>query len=393
MKILYSAIDQSVPGSHGGAVHVTSVAEGLAARGHQIHVLVTRPSGVSGGDDEGVWWHSMTPPLGLRQLRAFRASAVVRLARTLQPDVIMERYYNFGGEAIVAAQRLGAFSVLEVNAPVIDYPGSPKATLDRVLLVQPMRRWREWQCRRADLIVTPSVRILPPGVPRSRVLEVEWGADTVRFHPDAGRRAAADQSARAEDTVVVFVGAFRTWHGAIHLVEAMRQLHDRGRHEVRAMFVGDGPELPRVREAARGLDRVTFTGALPHDRIPAVLADADVGVAPFDVGAHPPLAQDFYWSPLKIFEYMASGLPVVAPRIARLETIVRHEQEGLLYDAGDPAALSRAIESIIDRPVRRRLGAAARARVVEHFSWARHCEHLDRAIQAGLVERTRACAS
>ena len=47
--------------------------------------------------------------------------------------------------------------------------------------------------------------------------------------------------------------------------------------------------------------------------MPACLAAADIGVAPFDVAAHAPLALGFYWSPLKIFEYMAAGLPVVAP--------------------------------------------------------------------------------
>ncbi len=391
MRILYAAIDQPVPGPHGGAVHVTSVAEGLAARGHEVHALVTRPHGAGMDDPSAVHWHAMPPPLGLRQLRALRASAVERLARRLRPDAVMERYYNFGGEGILAARRLGVFTVLEVNAPVIDYPGSPKARLDRLLLVQPMRRWREWQCRHADLIVTPSARILPAGVPRTGVLEIEWGADTTRFHPAAGDRSAPDRV--PAETVAVFAGAFRAWHGAIHLVEAMRQLRDRGCGDINAVLVGDGPELPRVRRAAEGLDTVRFTGAVPHERMPAILASAAIGVAPFDVSAHPPLAQEFYWSPLKVFEYMASGLPVVAPRIPRLETIVRHEREGLLYDAGDAAALSHALERLADRGLRGRLGAAARERVVEHFSWASHCERLDTAIQAGLAQQVRACAS
>jgi len=375
MRILYSAIDQVVPGSHGGAVHVTSVAEGLAARGHDVHALVTRSSGID--DSSGpVHWHSMAPVLGLRQLRALRAGAVTRLAHQLRPDVIMERYYNFGGEAIVAARRLGVFSVLEVNAPVVDYEGSPKALLDRALLIQPMRRWRDWQCSAADLIVTPSARILPPQIPASNVLQVEWGADTVRFRP----RPASDASA-GPDTIAVFVGAFRRWHGAIHLVQAIRQLRERGRTDIKALFVGEGPELPAARHAAEGLDGVKFMGALAHDRVPLVLTESHIGVAPFDIAEHPPLATDFYWSPLKVFEYMASGLPVVAPRIPRLETIVRDRREGLLYDASDPSALAAAIEQLTDPMIRSRLGLAARERVVEHFSWARHCEHLDLAIQ------------
>ena len=153
MKILYCASDQTVPGTKGGSVHVTAVAEGLAALGHEVHALVT-PGGVFPAGP--VRWIAMPPPLGRKELRWASAGAVRRLAADLRPDVIMERYYNFGGEGIGAAARVGATAVLEVNAPVIDFPGSAKGRLDRALLVEPMRRWREGICARADVIVTPS---------------------------------------------------------------------------------------------------------------------------------------------------------------------------------------------------------------------------------------------
>ena len=140
MRILYVATDQTVPGSLGGSVHVQSVAEGLAARGHEVHVATT-----PGGEwpEGSVQWHSMRPPLGRAQLRWMRTGTVTDLAREVRADVIMERYYNFGGEGIFAARRLDIPGVLEVNAPVIDYPGSTKARLDRVMLVRPMQRWRD----------------------------------------------------------------------------------------------------------------------------------------------------------------------------------------------------------------------------------------------------------
>jgi hypothetical protein len=66
----------------------------------------------------------MTPPLGKKELRWARRSAVRKIAKAVAPDVIVERYYNFGGEGLAAAAATGALSVLEVNAPVVDYPGS-----------------------------------------------------------------------------------------------------------------------------------------------------------------------------------------------------------------------------------------------------------------------------
>ena len=122
MKVLYSAIDQTVPGAHGGSVHVRSVAEGLSALGYEVHVLASPGDAGPFPRGEVAWW-PMAPPFGDRRLRLLRAPAVLRRARALQPDIIIERYYNFGGEGMLAARRTGAQAVLEVNAPVVDHPG------------------------------------------------------------------------------------------------------------------------------------------------------------------------------------------------------------------------------------------------------------------------------
>ena len=267
MRILYCAIDQLVPGPHGGAVHVTAVANGLAARGHDVHVLAAPGSGAFPGG--GAHWHAMTPPLGRRQLRFLRTGAVHAFAARLRPDVIIERYYNFGGEGVRAARRVGAVAVLEVNAPIIDYPGSPKQRIDRALLVEPMRRWREHQCAIADLIVSPTRAILPATVPAERVLEIEWGADTELFTPHATGTVPFER--REGEIIAVFAGAFRPWHGAARLVEAILYAararpdrHSRGpdRHGARS------PPRPRDRRAARRRrDRHRTRRARRHARV------------------------------------------------------------------------------------------------------------------------------
>jgi len=378
VRILYSAIDQAVPGTKGGSVHVTAVAEGLAALGHEVAVLITPGEGMPG--PSRVQWIPMAPPLGSSHLRMARSSHIRQLARERRPDAIIERYHNFGGEAIRHARELEAVGVLEVNAPVIDHSGSSKALLDRALLAQPMRRWRDHICSISDIIVTPNPAIVPRDIPRARVRVLEWGADTERFHPGVHDRTPFVRL--AVTTVAVFAGAFRSWHGAIHLVDAIKILRDRGSKDIGAVFVGDGPELPRVRAAARGIDTILITGALPHDRMPAVLASADIGVAPFDVDAHAALSLGFYWSPLKIFEYLASGLPVVAPAVDRIPSLIENGREGILYPAAmsAPRAIADALESLTDGELRRTMGAAARDRAVRDYSWAAHCRALEQAI-------------
>jgi glycosyltransferase involved in cell wall biosynthesis len=376
VKILYAAIDQTVPGTKGGSVHVSAVAEGLAALGHDVHVLAQR--GAHPFPPGRVRWQGMRPPFGAKQLRWLRTGEVTRIARETRPDVVIERYYNFGGEGIAAGRAVGATTVLEVNAPVVDFPGSKKALLDKALLVEPMRRWRERLVRDADLIVTPNVQILPPGIPREKIAQLEWGADTSRFRPGAMGHVPF---VRPEGTVAVFAGAFRSWHGAVHLVRAIRELRQRGRSDIAAIMIGDGPELANVRAEAAGVSGIIFTGAIAHERMPAALASADIGVAPFDTAAHGPLSLGFYWSPLKMFEYMATGLPVVAPAVDRIPSLVADEREGLLYDHNRSGALADALERLASDPaLRERLGRAARARAEREYGWDAHCAALERAI-------------
>jgi alpha-maltose-1-phosphate synthase len=374
MRILYVATDQMVPGTVGGSIHVQAVAEGLAALGHEVHVVTGRGEGRV---DERVHWHAVGAPANRPQLRLLRTRAVRTLALQVRPDVVIERYHNFGGEGVLAARTIQARVVLEVNAPIVDHEGSRKALVDRALVVQPMKHWRTWQVEHADLIVTPTAAILPSDVPPTRIVELEWGADTERFRRDV----AAPLWTREPDTIVcMFAGAFRAWHGAIQLVDAIHLLHARGLITFRAVLVGDGPERSAAERAADGSPAIVFAGSVPHARMPAALASADIGVAPFDVARHSALALEFYWSPLKIFEYMASSLPVVAPAIPRLQRLVANGIEGVLYEPATSEALADALTTLQDPTRRSSMGAAARDRAAREYSWKAHCRALDAAL-------------
>jgi len=170
VRILYVASDQVVPGRTGGSVHVLEVARGLAARGHEVHAVVRSAAGARAEEDTSGarvhrirWW----PP---HRLFRFRARGAVRaIAERTRPEVVMERYYNFGGEGLAVARERGLPSLLEVNSPAVDHPGSLKALLDAAALVRPLRRYRERLCREATALVSPIPEIVPAFVrPKTR---------------------------------------------------------------------------------------------------------------------------------------------------------------------------------------------------------------------------------
>jgi alpha-maltose-1-phosphate synthase len=371
VKILYVASDQVVPGRTGGSVHVLEVARGLAARGHEVHAVVHRQRGSP--DEErtaGVTWHRIewTPDHRLFRFRA--RGQVASIAQEARPQVVMERYYNFGGEGLAVAAARELPSLLEVNSPVLDHPGSWKGTLDALALVRPLRRYRERLCRQATALVAPLPQIVPEFA-RHKTETVTWGANVDAFSP--GRRSLDVRRALGipeAAVAVLFSGSFRPWHGVHVLEAAARQL--RHRDDIFFLFVGG-------REQREGAGyRGRHLGTLPYERMPEVVAAADVGAAPYDTARLAQLRLGFYWSPLKIFEYMASGLPTVTIPLHPLTDIVRDGLEGLHAPEADPAALAAALERLADDGgLRGRLGGAARARVVERYSWDRHCQQLE----------------
>src|SRR2546425_7929043 len=147
MRIVYVASDQNVPGRPGGSVHVLEVARGLAGRGHEVHAVVHRDAGVPDEEErDGVRWHRISWRPGHRLFRFRARAAVERIIDSVEPQAVMERYYNFGGEGILAAEKAGIPSLLEVNSPAVDHPGSLKAALDAAALVRPLRRPRDPRC-------------------------------------------------------------------------------------------------------------------------------------------------------------------------------------------------------------------------------------------------------
>jgi glycosyltransferase involved in cell wall biosynthesis len=369
--MLYVASDQRVPGTTGGSTHVLEVARGLAARGHAVHAVVHSEPGLPLAETrDGVHFHRIRWSPDWRFTRFRARPSIEQLARELQPHVLIERYYNFGGEGILAALGLGVPSLLEVNSPILDYPGSPKAVLDRLLLFRPMRRWRERLVRAAAALVAPIPEIVPESA-HERTTIVTWGANVEAFHPE--RRSESFRrrlGVAAGQRIVVFSGSFRPWHG-VHVFERAARLLRR-REDLYFLLVGSPDASSDASYRGRRLGRVAY------ERMPEVLASADIAVAPYDTSRMPELRLGFFWSPLKIFEAMAAGLAVVTIPRPPLTELLREDQEGLFFREGDAASLAQTLERLADQPaLAERLGRAARQRVAARYSWARHCEQLE----------------
>ena len=270
------------------------------------------------------------------------------------------------------AQARGIPGLLEVNAPLIEEQSAHRQLIDRPSAL----RVAEHVFARASALIAVSHEVadylerFPKA--RGRIHVLPNGVNPDRFRPEVRPSCPS----RPGIFTIGFVGSLKPWHGLATLVEAFFLLRQSG-PDCRLLIVGEGPERERLTDdlSRRGLLEAThLTGAVSPADVPGLLASMDVAVAPY------PQLPHFYFSPLKVFEYMAAGRPVVASRIGQLADLIDDGVNGLLCPPGNAAALAGALERLRqDGQLRERLGETARAHMLGEHTWtavARRILHL-----------------
>jgi glycosyltransferase involved in cell wall biosynthesis len=199
------------------------------------------------------------------------------------------------------------------------------------------------------------------GVPRDKVTVVLNAADERLFSARSRTRSKRDAIALATHGTILERSGFQSIVRAVVLVRRVVP-------GVRLVVVGTGEFLPQLRELAEqeGVeDLVEFRGYVPLDEIASVLARADIGVAAVEPDEFTDLIL-----PTKLMEYVALGLPAVAPRTTAVEAYF-DESMVSFFRPGDPADLARAIADLARDPLRAEAQAKnASARFLSRYAWA-----------------------
>ena len=375
MKILYLSFDTGIPywGTKGASIHIREFTRALKVSGHQVDTWAAKL-----GDPPATGidvWELPIPKADFLHSQRGEGDAKLLVeagafARNFMPgvpsaekyDLVYERYSLFGIRGLTLARQHGIPFVLEVNSPLLEEEKD-----HRKLVLEPLTRAiEEYLFSQADQVVAVSqtvleyVRSVAPG---SRVMVLPNGVDVAPFSDAAIPFSPA--KAR-EDFTVGFIGSMKPWHGLEKLMQAFNILRDEER--INLVFVGEGPQRTALEEEAKRLNlshRVLFTGAVAYQDIPKMLSDMDVLVAPY------PDLKDFYFSPIKIFEYMASGRPIVASNVGQVAEILKNEATALLVPPGDPEALASALMRLErNRELGTKLGSNAQQEARSCHTWA-----------------------
>lgn len=363
MKILYHHRTASRDGQ---AVHIDEMIHALREAGHEVHVVA--PAAPPPGKDMGgqVWWVRLLRTL-VRSKAAYEVlelayslvayRRLMAAARSFKPDVLYERYnlYMLGG--LMAKRRLGLPMLLEINAPLADerqrYGG---------LGLPRMAAWAEGKVWRGADVVLPVTQVLAQkyvmgrGVPAERIVVVHNGINEAHFGAAPSPQQAKKQLGLDGALVLGFTGFVRDWHGVDRVLRWMAG--PSAPANARLLVVGDGPARSDLEQLAAQLnlgERVRFTGLIGRELVPA-------HVAAFDIALQPAVVE--YASPLKMFEYLALGKAIVAPRVPNIQELLVDGENALLFDDKAQGALEQALTRLCAEPaLRERVAAGAAATV------------------------------
>ena len=316
---------------------------------------------------------------------------LTRQFREAPPDFIYERASLYSTAGLSIAKKLNVPVIIELNAPLAleqsTYRGNGfgdlAAKIEKTMLAQ------------VDAVMTVSSplrdHIMADGVESEKVHVLPNGINPQLFKPGEPDPALQARFGLGKGPVLGFLGSLRPWHG-IEMFPLLLEKLVPHYPNLRLIIAGEGPLKGKLEHelSQRSLaHHVVFTGWVAHHDVPNIIRLFDVGLAPYL-----PLNHSFYFSPLKLFECMGCGVPMVVPRIGQIGDVVQHDETGLLYLPGDLNELVTACHRLLqDAALRQRLGQAAAKHVHDRHTWdhnAMRVTELARSIQENRRKKERA---
>jgi len=388
MNILYHFRTQ---GTGAEGVHIAGMARAFTRLGHTV--VFSSPTGIdplaSAGADPFASGarRSFLSRLAARAPRivfeflevAYNFVAYARLRAALASsgsELIYERHAFFLCATALLAQRRRIPLIIEVN----ELAGDERVRASPWLA--PLARLADrlaFQRARLIVVVSPHLarRIAAMGIPQEKILVLPNAVDEEILAIPADGTGVRERHGCRDAIVLGFVGWFVSWHRLDVLLAIFARLAGTD-PRLRLLLVGDGPLARALTAQADGLgvrDRVIFTGSVPHAEVAAHVAAMDICVVPHS---------NEYRSPIKLFEYMAHGRAVVAPRTEPVAAVIQDGENGLQFDPEKPAEFAAQLARLIASPQERNaLGAAARRAVQNRHTWRRNAEAIFSALEQG----------
>lgn len=365
MKILYH---HRVAAQDGQSVHIMELIHAFKDLGHEVRIVgpSLRPKNFGGENKALNLFRRFMPGFIselLEYLYAIRAYRKLLSAyHEFKPDFLYERHNLFLPSGMWLARKTGLPHFLEVNAPLAEERSKYSG-----LSLKKLATRLETQTWRSATHVLPVTEVLADilvqaGTPRNRITVLHNGIDKSVYEMLDGT-PIRQRYGLGSNVVLGFTGFVREWHRLDQMIRLIALYN--GPAAPHLLIVGDGPAIPKCRTLAQSLnveDRVHFAGFVDRMEIPIHLAAMNIALQP---------AVTAYASPLKLFEYMAAGLAIVAPAQTNICEILDDKKDALLFAPDNYEQAKEVIQQLVADPeLRQRLGNAAKTKIdKQNYTW------------------------
>ena len=345
VRLLFLALDLKPEEDHAECIHVRELVHNFADLGHEVLLLTSRESTWSPNGRNG--------QVAIRHVGGGRTveevRRVLREAKRFEPDVIYER--RFLPKISAAVSALTAVpAIVEINGLVEDEMKMQGKNRSSAVPHQLKGHAYSQVFAQMRAVVTVTAGLATEmsrlfGVPDSRLTVIENAANTRLFRPLDKLESRRQLEIDWESQWIGFVGGLLQWHGVDTVLRALP--HVNGAPPVKLLVVGDGPCRAELEALAISLDladRVRFVGQVPYEDVARYISACDICVGPFTRERNERIGG----SPMKVYEYVACGRPVVISRLAGVGDWVERERLGLLAEPDSPHEFAEKMTQVLN---------------------------------------------
>jgi glycosyltransferase involved in cell wall biosynthesis len=384
MKILYCSGNILVTTQMGGGAssQILGFVSALRKAGHQVDIELSGDAKIYPHIRTTKWlnWVRYKMPLSWLAYEALQILNNRKIRKRLKKinladyDLLWQRYELFTTAYAEAAHAAGIPNVFFIDAPLI----MEREMYARLWLKKAALQALKRNACLADRVIaisdaTAEYVVEKVGNPSLQVhiLPNGFSNHIIDANPETVQQVKQLYFGDFVGKVIGFIGSPMVWHHLDYLIKAAHRLNQ-VRHDFRVLIIGEGPDSANQKKLVADLglpEIVKFSGTVPFAEIAAHLHALDIGVIP---------DSNSYFSPMKITEYMACGLAVVAPDLPSITRFCTNEEDALLFPKGDTELFYQCLLRLLDSPALvDSLGEKARTRALSSYSWSVRIQQLE----------------
>lgn len=388
LRLLYVAIDVDIPSTRGSFTHTYEIAKNLRKRNVKVYVIARRRSfsepskecyndipifrifrripsrsSIQLFEKNGIrGYHSKQESsstilrFGLHLYKiylrtflvAFSMLFLIKFIKKYKIDLVLERGSSLGAGVLASriSQRPSVVEIIDDNHSSISL-------------------------KLAENVIIYTQTVLKCSVPQNRLVKVTAAANTELFNPDINPMTISNKYGLRGKNVIGYAGNFEKWHGVLDLVCAADYVLEADPNFVFLLVGNATPKVIQMIHTTGKSNSFILPGPVDYSQVPMYLAVADILVAPFNPdAANHTKKYGYIYSPIKIFEYMAMGKPVIASDLQLIKDVIRDGIDGILVPPGRPCKLANAILRLLQNDrLKKNLGRNARKKVLQYYSW------------------------